>query len=312
MSDRTGARATRLIALIMMLKSRGYTVDELAEHFGTDKRTIYRDLKRLREDLLCPLEPRNKRYQIDSGFYMPALALTEAELVALFLACQTLEKRGTMPDEARNALAKLRASAQTRPKQNLAKVEDAIEIAPARGAFYRPEVLREALRANNEEKVLEMLYHSRERAEPVWRRFEPWVFFYWQEMWYMYGHDQLTGEARRFRLDRVRELKVTADSYVRNREQGPGSATFHRFDVGDGKAVRVVLRVTPDIARYLSELPAHETQKIKGLEVEYSVKAPLRMAQWLLGLGPLEVLEPKELRAEVVRLAGEMVRLHGG
>lgn len=307
-TERIGAKATRLLALIMMLKNRAYTIDELTSHFGTTKRTIYRDLEDLREDLKCPLLPSDGLYQIDKNFYMPALALTEPELLALFLACRTLEKRGALSDEARSAFEKLRLSA-TVPKKNLTQLEDVIELAPARGT-YPPELIKEAIKAYNESKVLEISYLSRERQEPVSRKVEPWGFFFWQEMFYLVGFDHLSMGQRTFRLDRMRELTITTDSYQKPADFNPSSAMFHRFDVGEGPPVSVRLKVDQDLARHLAEMPAHPTQTIKGLEVEFQVKAPLRMTRWLLGLGQLEVLEPIELRQDVARQASEIARKH--
>lgn len=292
-----------------MIRNRGYTVDELASHFGTDRRTIYRYIKNLRDDLQCPVEPRDGVYSVDSSYFMPTLNLTETELVALHLACLTLQNRATLPDEARSAMEKLRASAQVRPRRNLAAIEEAIEVVPGPEA-PSAEHLKTALDAYYKEQILEIEYHSREREEPVRRRVEPWGFFSFQNTWYMVGHDHLSGEQRTFRLDRVRAARLTGERYSKPGGFHIGSAIFHRFDLGEGEPIRVRLKVTPELARHLQETPGHQSQTVTGQEVEYRVKSPLRMAQWLLGLGPVEVLEPPELRAEVARLARETAARH--
>ncbi len=297
-------KANRLMALSTMLRNRGYTVEELAEHFGRSVRSLYRDLDDLRAEHI-PVELHGGMYRIDPSHSMPTLNLTENELIALYLACRTLELRGTLPDETRSALEKMRASALAASRHGLGVVEQVIEVAPV-AAATSPEHFKTVLEGYQKRRVVEILYHSRDREEPVWRRIEPWGYFFFAETWYVVGHDHLSGQQRTFRHDRVRESRLTEQSYDQPKGFDLGSAMFHRFDVGEGPEIKVRLQVSPELVRYLTETPGHHSQRFEGDVVEYRVKAPLRMTQWLLGLGVLEVLEPADLRAEVARMAAEI------
>ncbi len=294
--DRNQAKAARLNRLSLMLRSRSYSLEELAEAFGKDKRTIQRDLADLRDWLCCSLEPRDGRYQLDSDGYLTPPPLTVEEMWALFLACRTLAKRGTFPEAAQSALEKLRGSAQAITRRTLVDLEEAVEVGPDQHAFSS-EFLRLTLEAYRRKESLDIEYRSIKSKEPVARRLDPWGVFFLQDHWYVVGFDHLRGEQRTFKLARMHSLKLSGVKHERPQDFDTGSAVFHSFDVGDAPPQRVLLKVTPELARLLEENPGHPTQKVEGELVELQVKAPLRMLRWLLGLSNVEVLEPPELRA---------------
>ncbi len=307
--DRNQAKAARLHRLSLLLRSRSYSLDELAEEFGKDRRTIQRDLAHLREWLGCQLEPRDGRYQLDSEGYLTPPPLTVEEMWALFLACRTLARRGTFPEAAKTALEKLRGSAQSITRRTLVDLEEAVEVGPDQHAFSS-EYLRLTLEAYRRRESIDIEYRSIKSSQAVARRLDPWGVFFLQDHWYVVGFDHLRGEQRTFKLARIQSLKLSGVKHERPRDFEPGSAVFHSFDVGDAPPQRVLLKVTPELARLLEENPGHPTQRVEGELVELQVKAPLRMLRWLLGLGNMEVLEPPELRAALAAEARSIADRH--
>lgn len=307
--DRNQAKAARLNRLSLLLRSRSYSLDELAQEFGRDRRTIQRDLADLRELLGCSLEPRNGHYQLDSEGYLPPPPLSLEELWALFLACRTLEKRGTFPRAARSALEKLRGSARAIDRRTLQELDRAVGVAPSRDD-RASEFLRLTLQAYDKRRSIQIVYRGLERAEPEARRFDPWGVVLRQDEWYVVGYDHLRAARRTLKLSRAISVTPTDLTYELPDGFDPGSALFHNFDVGDDPARRVRLKVPAELARLLEENPGHPSQTIQGQIVELQVKAPLRMIRWLLGLTGIEVLEPPELRQALAAEAEAIAARH--
>lgn len=309
--ERNKAKANRLVRLSMMLRNRPRTMQELIDEFGVVERSIQRDLSDLREIFGCELEPRNGYYSLGGEDSFKAPSLTMDELWALFLACRTMELRGAFPLQAKSALEKLTATARSMFRRSLEDLDRAVELEPSPHQDSSPEFLRLALEANRLRRSVEVVYRALQSEEGVRRKFDPWGAFLRQDQWYLVGFDHYRGKQLTFKLARVQELKILQDTFKLPDGFLPGSAIFHIFDVGPGDPVRVRLKVDPELARQLEETRSHPSQKLNGELVEYEVRNPLHMVRWLLGLGKVEVLEPRELREELARQAMEIATRNG-
>ena len=64
---------------------------DLADQVGTSKRTIYRDIRALDEELGVPVFQAGRgRYGIEKKYFLPPLRLTLPEAVVLFLSSRLI------------------------------------------------------------------------------------------------------------------------------------------------------------------------------------------------------------------------------
>src|SRR6187402_1742569 len=112
MGSSAGTSAERLLALLSLLQSRPrWNAAELAERLGIDRRTVRRDVARLR-DLGYPViaEPGpHGGYQLGAGGSLPPLLLEDDEAVAVAIGLRAAAGGGVagLDDAAVTALAKL-------------------------------------------------------------------------------------------------------------------------------------------------------------------------------------------------------------
>jgi hypothetical protein len=88
-------------------------------------------------------------------------------------------------------------------------------------------------------------------------------------------------------------------------------AAYHKWDVEGDSKCHVRIRVTPSLARWLVENPAHPSQRIEDGTVCFQVSNPVAMARWVTSLYGLEVLEPLVLREELGKVSRELMELYG-
>jgi predicted DNA-binding transcriptional regulator YafY len=76
-------------------------VDDIASLTGMNKRTVYRDLKALEDELAVPIFQASRgRYGIEKKYFLPPLQLTVPEGVVLFLASRLIAQWSDESDQA--------------------------------------------------------------------------------------------------------------------------------------------------------------------------------------------------------------------
>ena len=107
--DRIGRkrdRLARLLAVTSILFSRGsgetgVSVDEIARLTGMNKRTVYRDIRALEDELDVPVFQAGRgRYGIERKFFLPPLRLSVPEAIVLFLAARLIARWSDQYDAA--------------------------------------------------------------------------------------------------------------------------------------------------------------------------------------------------------------------
>jgi proteasome accessory factor C len=182
--------------------------------------------------------------------------------------------------------------------------EEGLEIAPGRDDS---EVVRTVNDAIAERRVLELHYYKENEDEFTKREVEPYQLVSGPEGWYLGCYDLRRKDTRHFRLDRMKEARVTRRSFE------PREGTKERLaeqewlvqgEVGSAGVARVW--VSPERARWLREERTVVEELSDGAVV---VELPYGSADWLVreilkGAGDLMVLEPEEARKAVRNAVG--------
>ena len=178
--------------------------------------------------------------------------------------------------------------------------QEGLEIAPGRDDS---DVVRTVNDAIERRRVLELHYYKENEDEFVKREVEPYQLVSGPEGWYLGCYDLGKSDTRHFRLDRMKEARLTRRSFE------PRQGTDERLaeqewlvhgEVGSAGVARVW--VSPKRARWLRE----ERTVVEELADEaVVVELPYGSPDWLVreilkGVGELVVLEPADARKAVL------------
>jgi proteasome accessory factor BC len=178
--------------------------------------------------------------------------------------------------------------------------QEGLEIAPGRDDS---EVVHTVNDAIERRRVLELHYYKENEDEFVKRQVEPYQLVSGPEGWYLGCYDLRKADTRHFRLDRMKEARLTRRSFE------PREGTDERLaqqewlvhgEVGSAGVARVW--VSPERARWLRE----ERTVVEELaDQSVVVELPYGSADWLVreilkGVGDLVVLEPEDARKAVL------------
>ncbi len=307
-------RAARYLKIATVLRAHGeagISAQALADQIGVSKRTIYRDLDGMDLDGGLPIWNDKGRYGLADDAFLPPLALTLHEAMAFYLAARLLTKATDELDtEIIGVFVKL---AQVLPPviaEQLHETADAFADTPPDEDFTR--VLRGLTVALAERRVVELEYESGV-YDPSRPNRRVWLHPYAIEpsaatrALYVIGWDEERADRRTFKLERIRSVSVTPESF-----EAPGASVAKEmlaaWDViSDAEPAEIVIRFSPDVTQRVHETRWHPSQA-EELEDDGSllwrarVSGLLEIRSWILGWGPdAEVLEPDELRAWVAQ-----------
>ncbi len=182
--------------------------------------------------------------------------------------------------------------------------QEGLEIAPGRDDS---KVVRTVHDAIERRRVLELHYYKENEDEFVKREVEPYQLVSGPEGWYLGCYDLSRDDTRHFRLDRMKEARLTRRSFEPREgveERLAEQEWLVHGEVGSAGVARVW--VSPERARWLRE-ERHVLEELADGAVV--VELPYGSLDWLVreilkGLGDLVVLEPAEARTAVLDALG--------
>jgi len=311
----------RIVKLDRMLHSGNFPpLPELAEKFGVSQRTLERDIECLRDYFGAPLvfdrTGKNYRYS-DKDFRLPAILLTQEELVTLLMSERLMRQYAGTPFEpiVQQTFAHLTAML---PEQACVSVDPTTlckAIVFEQGVPIREYVLPvfiallDAIAKRHRTEVA--YYTSQGNREEGTRFIDPYHLTNVGGEWYLIAYCTRQRAVRNYHLGRIREAYVLEISYTLPSDFDPlkhVGATLGRV-AGDSREM-ILLRLLPAASRWVKEKMWHFTQKFDRLlddgsvifRMELSQEEPAREAlrRWILQFGDeAEVLEPEWLRKEI-------------
>lgn len=310
--SRTAERLQRLLAVVpYVVRHPGTNVEELSKLFDVTESELTADLNLLFVTGLPPYGPGDLiDVLIEEGrvwigmadYFSRPVRLTRAEALALYLkGTELLGAPGlSEADALRTALAKLeeRLGPETLGELH-AEVEEADRRVGPLGAIRAAVDARERI---------EIDYYSATRDEMTTRQIDPEHLFGAIGNWYVVAWCHLVDDERLFRVDRIRDVRFTGETFEPRGLIGQGRPLYtpHEEDI------RVRLRLGPR-ARWVAEYYEVERVSSEGefLEVILPTKDLAWTAKLVLRLGgEAEILEPAELRSLARTVATETLGLY--
>ena len=213
-SLRTVSRLSRILALIpYVLEKESADVSEILGRFDYSEEQLTRDLNTVfvcglpgygPGDLMEAYIDEDEVIIDAADYFTRAPRLTSTETLGLLAAGMTVIGMGEGTPALESAVRKLTKAVM--PEASSALVVDVVDESENVG------VLRSAA---DERKVVQITYRSVGKEETTNRDVEPWTVFTTLGRWYVMGHCRLVDGERTFRVDRIRDLEVTDETFER-------------------------------------------------------------------------------------------------
>jgi predicted DNA-binding transcriptional regulator YafY len=308
---------TRLLTILELLQAHPLLSGaELARRLEVEPRSVRRYIQML-QDMGMPVEATygpGGGYRLRPGFKLPPLMFTEDEAtaIALGLLGSAWLEIGMSSVAIEGALAKVARVLPERARARLHAVTTNVILSP-HGQEVRPDAallitLSDAIQRRQRVSIAYRSYHD----ETTRRTVEPYGIAGWLGRWYLVGYCCLRRDYRLFRLDRMQEAQLCAETFVRD-------ATFDCVAYVEAQLLTrpanwqvVVLFQAPLYtlqqkipAGYgtLSTTPGGTLFQCPTDDLDY-------MVRYLMALHlPFVIQEPPELRDALLRLAQQMQQI---
>ena len=308
------------MAALLVLQTRGrVTAAELAAELEVSVATARRDLDAL-SAAGVPVYPQPGRgggWQLVGGARTDLTGLTEPEAAALFLLLGPAASGGPA---ARSALRKLVRALPGPFRAGAEAAAGAVVVDPVgwgQTGRARPPVVELLQGAVVRRRRVRIGYRGRGQ-QPVERLVDPWGLVDKDGVWYLVAG---TPQGRRtFRVDRVTGAEVTDEPVERPADLELAAVWDEVVTELEGRRSTVAAtvlapaRLVPVLrsvfGRHCAPGPVREDDRCEVRVAAHTVRA---VAEQLAGLGgAVEVLEPAEVRAELVVIGRELVQRHDG
>ena len=320
-----------LLHLVVLLSGTrtGLTLREIKDELRVSYRTAQRMLAALRDRFEYMLEDvesdeNAKRWRMRSANLRALLDPEPAELMELDAAAKRLRREGAAAGRAEaleRLLAKVRRAMQD---TSLRRAEPDLEaLMQAEGTAVRPgprhevaEALLLALRHAILASARMRLRYGADLANARDHVVEPLGLLHGQRPYLV---AQIKGSERdptMFRLDRVHEYGLLAESFRRETPFDLASFAAGSFGVWRDKPVAVCLRFSAGAARDVVAFHFHPRQETEvqddgSVLVRFTAGGQLEMCHHLLSWGEaVEVLQPPELRGMIADWASRAAAHH--
>ena len=321
MDDRL-VKTERLIKIWLLLAGNptGYTIKDLAERFGVNIRTIYRDMVALGADLKVPVYNDRKWWKINESRMLPPIRFTLPEALNIFLAARLMLSYSHRYDPNVDAtFTKLSSVLPLALSEQVRKTMDWMQKLPKDEKHIR--TLATLAEAWVSQQRLKIAYRSLPAEKAVERIIEP----YYIEpaapghASYVVGYCHLKKGIRTFKIERIESAELTDEHYTIPADFDANEFFGSSWGIvveGEIKTVRLKI-VDPEIMRIMEETVWHpsqvlEKQKDGSIIMTLKVTDTIDLFSWILGWGEkIEVLEPPGIREAVIETAEAVREVYG-
>jgi len=308
-------------ALLLQLRSDGWKrATDLAQLLGVSERTVYRDVHALVEAGVPIQGVPGKGYRVPDDYLLSPVTLSVDEAVMLVLgsayAAQNFD--GRYHASARAAQKKLEDQLSREDRERALTLQGSVHLVPP-SAFGNPTedaLLQQIRRALLEERTLRLTgspsresssADDRQDASPPSARANPYGLVRQEGTWYLVGYFHDAGRVRHVRLEDIRRIETTDDSF--ERPTGYRTETEPAPPRPD-RRIRVVF--TADAAPSVQTGPSVHVEDSEHLAdgrlvLTLAVHDEREVMPWLLSWGTnVRVLEPLPLRRRLAEEAAQI------
>ena len=306
---------SRVLTVLELLQSKpSISGPELATRLEMDVRTVRRYITHL-QDVGIPVEAnigRHGGYRLRPGFKLPPLIFTEEEATAIILGllANSWLEVGQSSAAVEGALAKVSRVLPLRARERLQAVSSHVVLFP-HNQQARPDVslLIDLSGAIHASQRIAIDYRSLQQ-ESTHRKVEPYGITGWKGHWYLGGYCCLRQGYRAFRLDRIQQVEILAETFEKAEEFDYETFVRERYAT---RGIPIEVEFQADMAtvqQKISTLYGTLTPTPAGVLLQDQYDDVEGMARYLMTLNlPFVIHHPPELREALLRLGERMVQM---
>lgn len=309
----------RRLKLMLMLQQPGKTktVNEIAEHFGVSRRTIFRDFNALEEMNIPVTYDRYSGYGMIEGYKIPPLMFTSKELATIMVGLNFVKTQvdAGLVEDAKGVELKIRNVLPDDLKEFMLSLEGRTIVDPylkfggkkkKGGNWY---LISSAIA---QQKRIQFRYTTKSGKTNT-RKIDPYILVFYRDHWNVIGKSHLRGEIRNFILENVEEVIILEENYELKSEIDVEALIFN----SEESSQSIILEVEKtELGRLEANLPAKIINKInlnsEIIKVEFKFNNLDFINEWLLQFGKqIKISEPQELIKKRKSLLEEMIHKIG-
>lgn len=317
----------RLIELAERIRNQRAPVTclSLAAEWEVSPKTVQRDIDFLRDQLNAPLDYDRKRKSFvftEPTWSLPALPVSEGEIVAILLGARMLEQYHGTP-AAQQLVGIFEKLAEALPDSIRIRPENLFNRFSFRGPPARPvkpESWTAVIRALCDRRTLQMRYRTAGMSPgvpPKESLIDPYHVANLQGEWYLFGVHTGRTDVRQFSMARIERAAVTSRFFEMPHGFDPDKQladTFGRFACSNkSHTVRLLFSKTAAVAVASQEWHPNQTVRSRrdgSLELCFDAKGLEEVKRWVLSWGAeVRVLQPQSLRNIIRNEARRMASL---
>jgi predicted DNA-binding transcriptional regulator YafY len=301
---KTVERLIRILSLFDKNKDRSYSTSELADILGVTQRTIQRDILIL-ENAEYPLTEKERgRYAFDSAFSLRRAPLTREQESLLSFMSEIAEKLGEKFQTGFRDLFK-RLLAEDLYTPFFAKVMS--------GKMAMPDssVVRALETAIDEYCRVKVVYDKATEGNKDYT-LEPVKIAFFDGFWYLIAQNKTGDDVIKFRLERIKKVDLLDETFVPSSKIDKLLSESVNIWFGSKRGERVLIEISPVVARYFKERPYFPLQKVVeertdgSIVVETFPAHPEEIIHLIMHWLPnLVVLEPDSFKVKVREMVTE-------
>ncbi|MGI2294341.1 helix-turn-helix transcriptional regulator [Paenibacillus sp. GXUN7292] len=306
---------------ILLLNRKRVQAQELADQLEVSLRTIYRDLDSLGQAGIPIVSYTGMEggYEIMDSFRLDRQLLSFDELTALSTALRGLESTKAYDRSNMDLLLGKVGAMVAQAEQGRAGEGDRIHIdfTPWKNSEEdqgRYDSLRQAV---NERKLIRFKYTSRTGGEQE-REVEPMALVLKNYAWYLHGYCRLRDDYRIFKLTRIRELSLQAETFLRRAESLAQLNERWKiptiYEANERFAVVLLFKASAAV----SVMDHFDEKDIEQLpDGQLLVRTTYSNERWLIRtvfhyMTDVTLLEPADMAAKVKQIALDIAKQYGG
>jgi predicted DNA-binding transcriptional regulator YafY len=302
--------------LILFIRNNpGIHIKKIAEIFDISERTVYRDFITLSLAGIPVYSSTGKGggYFINEDYFLPPLRFTCEEAASILIAAKLFQTQKGFPyqQHIQLALEKIEGILETENKKYMQKIDKKISVYLSKFKDYQQysTIFQDINKAIMEKKQIKITYYSISNDEITKRNLDPIHLMFRGGFWYLIAFCHLRNEIKMFRIDRIKDLKLTDKIFQVPSDFSLASYMGKSWQVvrGEGETYQVEIKIFPPASRWVKEEIRHPTQQIKSLEngtilFTAEVSSLSEIKRWVLQMGSCtEVIAPEELKKEVIK-----------
>lgn len=302
-------RFDRILKIFFLLQSKSMvTNEELQQHFGIGRRTIYRDLQSLAAAGIPVVNESGTGYSLMQGFKVQPPRFTQHEMLGLLVAEKIMQQHETdfIKQHFETAIIKIKSGFLQHQKAELLELENNLSFnLYLQPGNYLPNIIDQLVNSILSKRSVVLNYHKAYSQQPEDRIVEPVGVYFHNYYWYVIAYCQLRKDYRDFRLDRIKNIQQQNEAFTKLH---PPLEEL-RSKRSTTNTTAIVISVQHPYTHFLfTERPLYgfTHEEITGTETRMYFNCtyhPTTFARWLLKFSDIaKIIEPVSLQQEMKQI----------